>query len=212
MSHATDEKSIKTAKINLPASRHTRIGGIVAAVIAAFALMVILSAKVSWNSSSAQSNTPVAPAQPTIPTCVNGQPACTPVPSAPAVVVDLDTDSDGILDSVDQCVNMKEDIDGVEDDDGCPELTDGERIAILEKEMKGQKGQWDAISALKGRMTTAEKKIEALQAWQQTVNSGLKVAATKRRVEQVNEVYVINGKVASAAQYQEALKNQRVNQ
>ena len=40
----------------------------------------------------------------------------------------LDTDSDGIPDDVDQCVNEPEDMDGFQDDDGCPEDNDGDGV------------------------------------------------------------------------------------
>ena len=36
---------------------------------------------------------------------------------------DKDTDGDGLLDSVDQCIDNPEDLDGVVDNDGCPEPT-----------------------------------------------------------------------------------------
>ena len=32
-----------------------------------------------------------------------------------------DTDNDGVLDAFDACINDPEDLDGVEDTDGCPE-------------------------------------------------------------------------------------------
>lgn len=48
-----------------------------------------------------------------------------------AVIVETDTDGDGILDKFDQCVDQPEDFDGFEDTDGCPEDqdTDGDGIA-----------------------------------------------------------------------------------
>lgn len=39
-----------------------------------------------------------------------------------------DTDGDGILDDVDQCINKPEDKDGIEDSDGCPEDNDRDGI------------------------------------------------------------------------------------
>ena len=40
-----------------------------------------------------------------------------------------DSDADGIPDDVDQCVDEAEDLDGFEDDDGCPEEGSGEICA-----------------------------------------------------------------------------------
>lgn len=52
--------------------------------------------------------------------------------SEPPMVVEdkpLDTDNDGILDADDKCVDVPENVNGIEDEDGCPELdTDGDGI------------------------------------------------------------------------------------
>jgi outer membrane protein OmpA-like peptidoglycan-associated protein len=40
----------------------------------------------------------------------------------------IDTDGDGIFDDVDQCIERREDMDGFEDDDGCPEDNDGDGV------------------------------------------------------------------------------------
>jgi hypothetical protein len=76
---------------------------------------------------------PVQPAQtqPVQPTQV--QPAQTqpvsPSEAKPAPSAEIDTDHDGIPDSRDKCPTLAEDIDGYEDDDGCPEIdSDGDGI------------------------------------------------------------------------------------
>jgi hypothetical protein len=47
-------------------------------------------------------------------------------PTPPA---EIDTDNDGIPDSRDKCPTLAEDIDGFEDDDGCPEMdSDGDGV------------------------------------------------------------------------------------
>ena len=46
----------------------------------------------------------------------------------PRVVLENDRDRDNITDDVDECPDVPEDIDGVEDDDGCPEDNDGDGI------------------------------------------------------------------------------------
>jgi outer membrane protein OmpA-like peptidoglycan-associated protein len=51
------------------------------------------------------------------------------VAEAPKPPPDIDTDSDGIMDSRDQCINEPEDKDGYLDDDGCPDPdNDGDGI------------------------------------------------------------------------------------
>lgn len=55
------------------------------------------------------------------------------VASEPKPPPDVDTDSDGIFDSKDQCIDEPEDKDGYLDDDGCPDPdNDGDGIADLE--------------------------------------------------------------------------------
>lgn len=50
-----------------------------------------------------------------------------------AVEVEVDSDGDGILDSADACVPEPEDVDGFEDEDGCPDPdNDGDGVADLE--------------------------------------------------------------------------------
>jgi len=56
------------------------------------------------------------------------------LPSAngcPAVDLDLDLDEDGIANEVDECPDQAEDMDGFEDEDGCPDL-DADRDKILD--------------------------------------------------------------------------------
>ena len=44
-----------------------------------------------------------------------------------------DADGDGIPDELDQCPNEAEDVDGFQDDDGCPDLdNDGDGISDAE--------------------------------------------------------------------------------
>jgi outer membrane protein OmpA-like peptidoglycan-associated protein len=48
----------------------------------------------------------------------------------PPAVADADSDLDGILDTVDDCPRVAEDLDGFEDTDGCPDVdNDGDRVA-----------------------------------------------------------------------------------
>ena len=44
-----------------------------------------------------------------------------PVPRAPEPIVDQDPDHDGVLGAADKCPTVPEDLDGFEDDDGCPD-------------------------------------------------------------------------------------------
>lgn len=79
---------------------------------------------------------PVQPAQtqPVPPTQVQPvQPAQTqpvsPAEVKPTPPAEIDTDNDGIPDSRDKCPTLAEDIDGFEDDDGCPEMdSDGDGV------------------------------------------------------------------------------------
>jgi OmpA-OmpF porin, OOP family len=67
-------------------------------------------------------------------------PAAPAAPSAPEVVAvcpELDSDHDGIPDALDRCPNEPETVNGVDDDDGCPDTggvevvrIDGDRLAI----------------------------------------------------------------------------------
>jgi outer membrane protein OmpA-like peptidoglycan-associated protein len=52
-----------------------------------------------------------------------------PPPAVPFEPVVADRDGDGIPDDVDRCVDDPEDVDGFEDDDGCPDDDDGDGIA-----------------------------------------------------------------------------------
>ncbi|MBZ0232881.1 MAG: OmpA family protein, partial [Deltaproteobacteria bacterium] len=55
----------------------------------------------------------------------------------PEPVGDLDRDDDGILDMNDLCEDAPEDFDGLEDDDGCPEVdADGDGIADVDDRCK----------------------------------------------------------------------------
>ncbi|MED5371730.1 MAG: OmpA family protein [Myxococcota bacterium] len=54
----------------------------------------------------------------------------------------IDTDNDGVMDDVDQCVTDPEDLDGVMDSDGCPEAT---RVTVLVVDADGNEvpgGTW----------------------------------------------------------------------
>lgn len=52
-----------------------------------------------------------------------------PTELKPAPPAEIDTDNDGIPDSKDKCPTLAEDIDGYEDDDGCPEIdSDGDGV------------------------------------------------------------------------------------
>ena len=56
----------------------------------------------------------------------------------------LDTDRDGVPDSVDQCPNKKEDIDQFEDDDGCPENdNDQDKIIDEDDQCPNEPEDWD---------------------------------------------------------------------
>ena len=56
-------------------------------------------------------------------------------PSAPVVKADADSDNDGIPDGNDLCSSDKEDYDGFEDEDGCPD-TDNDGDGVLDEEDK----------------------------------------------------------------------------
>jgi hypothetical protein len=76
---------------------------------------------------------PVQPAQTQQVQPTQVQPAQTqPVPPSeakPTPSAEIDTDHDGIPDSRDKCPTLAEDIDGYEDDDGCPEIdSDGDGV------------------------------------------------------------------------------------
>jgi hypothetical protein len=47
----------------------------------------------------------------------------------------VDTDGDGIIDINDNCISLKEDMDGFEDKDGCPDL-DNDKDGIVDKKDK----------------------------------------------------------------------------
>jgi outer membrane protein OmpA-like peptidoglycan-associated protein len=54
---------------------------------------------------------------------------------APPPRIELDRDGDGIADSVDQCPTQPEDVDGFEDDDGCPD-PDNDNDGVLDQDDK----------------------------------------------------------------------------
>ncbi len=57
-----------------------------------------------------------------------------------------DTDGDGIKDDVDQCVNEAEDMDGFEDEDGCPDAdNDGDGIADAQDQCAGEAEDLDGF-------------------------------------------------------------------
>jgi len=50
-----------------------------------------------------------------------GQPVDEPEPTVGASQLGADRDQDGVIDAIDRCLREPEDVDGFEDDDGCPE-------------------------------------------------------------------------------------------
>jgi OmpA-OmpF porin, OOP family len=62
--------------------------------------------------------------------------------------LDKDTDGDGIYDSVDKCINKKEDADSFEDTDGCPEL-DNDKDGVVDKLDKCPGVDKDALNGFK---------------------------------------------------------------
>jgi OOP family OmpA-OmpF porin len=65
------------------------------------------------------------------------KPAPPPPPPPPPPVVDLDPDKDGILGDKDKCPKDPEDMDGFEDEDGCPDL-DNDNDGVPDKDDKCQ--------------------------------------------------------------------------
>lgn len=220
-----DEKNYPTAQIRLNDSSRrwqtARLPVIITVIAVTIAVLVVQmnsqesGAQPSGNGSGSAAGSATPPPVPvnTLPlvlqpgtngTCMaNGQSVqcAAATPPAPTTQVDTDSDDDGILDADDQCVDEPEDKDGWYDEDGCAEDTPEEqRFVKLEKDMKGQSGQWNAIARIDRKNAEQDLRLNALEAWRnQSMQGG---GHKSQQVIQDVEVTTVDGKALTPGQQQ----------
>jgi hypothetical protein len=121
----------------------------------------------------------------------------------------LDSDGDGIPDHLDACPHRPEDLDGVEDDDGCPE---GMIVRVQARALDQQLWQRARIDALRGKATATKEASVTLDELAEAVATRPGEVARVRLVGYASAREAHRGRAKELAKERVRLVEQRLRQ